>query len=281
MSNWEKVYEDLILKSTQYSGSREPNARVLSASSINKENYYLMNQYKFQKKEQESFGANTIGSIFQLGIDAAIQKNDSEGRYVFGKRMEYELENGWKISGELDVMDTVENVIIDNKVISAYSYKDVMKNITSSDYNLQVATYVMLDHISKRQEDVDAGYAHAEPARGALAIINKGGSASKNDIYTTLELNMYSPEEMMELYVLKAKELQHFIDTDIMPDVVCDTAKFGMEKGVPKRCTLYCDYRDVCPNYKKYKSLTDRKIINNLTSDVAKKTSEYIKPMDF
>ena len=281
MSNWEKVYEDLILKSTQYSGSREPNARVLSASSINKENYYLMNQYKFQKKEQESFGANTIGSIFQLGIDAAIQKNDSEGRYIFGKRMEYELENGWKISGELDVMDTIENVIIDNKVISAYSYKDVMKNIPSSDYNLQVATYVMLDHISKRQEDVDAGYAHAEPARGALAIINKGGSASKNDIYTTLELNMYSPEEMMELYVLKAKKLQHFIDTDTMPDEVCDTAKFGMEKGVPKRCTLYCDYRDVCPNYKKYKSLTDRKIINNLTSDVAKKTSEYIKPMDF
>ena len=41
MSNWEKVYEDLILKSTQYSGSREPNARILSASSINKENYYL------------------------------------------------------------------------------------------------------------------------------------------------------------------------------------------------------------------------------------------------
>ena len=281
MSNWEKVYEDLILKSTQYSGSREPNARVLSASSINKENYYLMNQYKFQKKEQESFGANTIGSIFQLGIDAAIQKNDSEGRYIFGKRMEYELENGWRISGELDVMDTVENVIIDNKVISAYSYKDVMKNIPSSDYNLQVATYVMLDHISKRQEDVDAGYAHSEPARGALAIINKGGSASKNDIYTTLELNMYSPEEMMELYVLKAKELQNFIDTDTMPDEVCDTAKFGMEKGVPKRCTLYCDYRDVCPNYKKYKSLTDRKIINNLTSDVAKKTSEYIKPMDF
>ena len=281
MSNWEKVYENLILKSTQYSGSREPNARVLSASSINKENYYLMNQYKFQKKEQESFGANTIGSIFQLGIDAAIQKNDSEGRYIFGKRMEYELENGWKISGELDVMDTVENVIIDNKVISAYSYKDVMKNIPSSDYNLQVATYVMLDHICKRQEDIDAGYAHSEPARGALAIINKGGSASKNDIYTTLELNMYSPEEMMELYVLKAKELQNFIDTDTMPDEVCDTAKFGMEKGVPKRCTLYCDYRDVCPNYKKYKSLTDRKIINNLTSDVAKKTSEYIKPMDF
>ena len=209
MSNWEKVYEDLILKSTQYSGSREPNARVLSASSINKENYYLMNQYKFQKKEQESFGANTIGSIFQLGIDAAIQKNDSEGRYIFGKRMEYELENGWKISGELDIMDTIENVIIDNKVISAYSYKDVMKNIPSSDYNLQVATYVMLDHISKRQEDVDAGYAHAEPARGALAIINKGGSASKNDIYTTLELNIYSPEEMMELYVLKAKEQFH------------------------------------------------------------------------
>ena len=37
MKKWAKNYEELILKSTEYSGSREPNARVLLASSIKKE----------------------------------------------------------------------------------------------------------------------------------------------------------------------------------------------------------------------------------------------------
>ena len=108
MKKWAKNYEELILKSTEYSGSREPNAKILSASSINKENYYLMNQYNFEKKKQDSFGANTIGSIFQLGIDAAIQKHDKEGRYEFGRRMSLQLDNGWTISGELDVFDKID-----------------------------------------------------------------------------------------------------------------------------------------------------------------------------
>ena len=281
MKKWAKNYEELILKSTEYSGSREPNAKVLSASSINKENYYLMNQYNFEKKKQDSFGANTIGSIFQLGIDAAIQKHDKEGRYEFGRRMTLPLDNGWTISGELDVFDKIENVIIDNKVVSDYAMKDINKNTPDSDYNLQVATYVMLDHMNKSEEDMLRGKVHQEPATGALAIVNKGGSAVKNNIYTTLELNMYSPEDMIFMYQEKAKELQHYIDTNTMPEEVCDTAKFGMEKGVPKRCMLYCDFRDVCPNYSKYKKLTDRKIAEGLNSNIEKEKSVYIKPMEF
>ena len=281
MKKWAKNYEELILKSTEYSGSREPKAKILSASSINKENYYLMNQYNFEKKKQDSFGANTIGSIYQLGIDAAIQKHDKEGRYEFGRRMTFQLDNGWVISGELDVFDKVENVIIDNKVVSDYAMKDINKNTPDSDYNLQVATYVMLDHMNKSEEDMVRGKVHREPATGALAIVNKGGSAVKNNIYTTLELNMYSPEEMLFMYEEKAKELQHYIDTNTMPEEICDTAKFGMEKGVPKRCMLYCDFRDVCQNYSKYKKLTDRKIAEGLNSNVEKEKSVYIKPMEF
>ena len=172
MKKWAKNYGELILKSTEYSGSREQNAKILSASSINKENYYLMNQYNFEKKKQDSFGANTIGSIYQLGIDAAIQKHDEEGRYEFGRRMSLQLDNGWTISGELDVFDKIENVIIDNKVVSDYAMKDINKNTPDSDYNLQVATYVMLDHMNKSEEDLLRGKVHKSPATGALAIVN-------------------------------------------------------------------------------------------------------------
>ena len=139
----------------------------------------------------------------------------------------------------------------------------------------------MLDHMNKSEEDMLRGKVHQEPATGALAIVNKGGSAVKNNIYTTLELNMYSPEDMLFMYQEKAKELQHYIDTNTMPEEVCDTAKFGMENGVPKRCMLYCDFRDVCPNYSKYKKLTDRKIAEGLNSNIEKEKYVYIKPMEF
>jgi hypothetical protein len=147
--------------------------------------------------------------------------------------------------------------------------------------NIEDQSMVEILESQKIEANVQFGKVHQEPATGALAIVNKGGSAVKNNIYTTLELNMYSPEDMLFMYQEKAKELQHYIDTNTMPEEVCDTAKFGMEKGVPKRCMLYCDFRDVCPNYSKYKKLTDRKIAEGLNSNIEKEKSVYIKPMEF
>jgi len=279
--DWKADYEQLLMKATEYSGSKQVGQRKISASSLGKENYMLMVQYNFEKEQQEKFGANTIGSIFQLGVDYAIEKNDTENRYVTAKRLELELPNGWIVSGEYDVYDKFTNTIIDNKVISDYSYKEVTKNLIDSDYNLQVATYSMLDQKLKSEEQLKDGTVNAEPANGALAIINKGGSAVKDNIFTLQDLFMHDADTMYQMFIDKTNELQVYIDSNTMPEQTCDTAKFGFDKGVPKRCMLYCDYRDVCPNYNKNRHMTDRNIAKGLFATPVKQAEQYIKPMEF
>ena len=271
MSNWKEKYEKLLLKATEYSGSKAVGQRKISASSINKEDYQLMIQYKFEKNKQEKYGANTTGSLYQLGVDKAIEMFGKDD-YLYAQRLELELPNGWIISGEYDVYDKKENIVIDNKVISDYSYKDVMKNNPDSDYNLQVATYSMLMYRNNEAET---------PPAGALAIVNKGGSAVKNNIHTILELFMHDHETIYQMFLEKTNRLQHYIDTDTMPEEICDVNKYGLDKGVPKRCMTYCDYNSVCPHYNKNKSFNERKFMSNLTSDVAKQKEEYIKPLEF
>ena len=272
--DWKENYEKLLISATAYSGSKGTGKKTISASSIDKENYMLMVQFNHEKAEQEKFGANTIGSIYQLGVDKAIELQDKTGRYKYAQRLEIELPNGWIISGEYDVYDTETNTIIDNKVISDYSYKEVMKNNIDSNYNMQVATYSMLMHKNNLTE---------VPANGALAIVNKGGSAVKDNIHTLLDLFMHEPDTIYQMFIDKTNELDKYVESGTMPEEVCNTAKFGFDKGVPKRCMLYCDYKDVCPNYKKNRHMTDRNIAKNLSSkqDIKLVTDEYIKPMEF
>lgn len=279
--NAQQDFEELLLKATQYSGSRKSGEKVISASSINREPYFLLVQHLFDKQEQSSYGANTTGSLYQLGLDLALASHGN-GRWKTAQRLTHKLPNGWTISGEYDIFDTETNTIIDGKVISDYSYKSVMKNDIDSDYNIQVATYSALEHINKSEEELAL---RQLPAKGALHIVNKGGSAAKNNISTWLDLFMHDADTIIQMFIDKTNQLQVLLDdynaTGKLPDEVCDTAKYGMDKGVPKRCTLYCDYKDVCPHFNKNKSHIDRKIIANLFSDVPKQKEEYIKPMDF
>ena len=91
-------FEELLLKATQYSGSRKSGEKVISASSINKEPYFLLVQHLFDKQEQSSYGANTTGSLYQLGLDSALA-SCGNGRWRTAQRLSHVLPNGWKISG--------------------------------------------------------------------------------------------------------------------------------------------------------------------------------------
>lgn len=279
--NAQHDFEELLLKATQYSGSRKSGEKVISASSINRESYFLLIQHLFNKQEQSSYGANTTGSLYQLGLDSALSSHGN-GRWRTAQRLEHFLPNGWRISGEYDIFDTETNTIIDGKVISDYSYKSVMKNDIDSDYNVQVATYSALEHINKKPHEIEQ---RPLPAKGALHIVNKGGSAAKNNVSTWLDLFMHDADTIIQMFTDKTDQLQALLDAynkdGSLPEEVCDTAKYGMDKGVPKRCTLYCDYKDVCPHFNKNKHFIDRKIINNLSSDMPKQVEEYIKPMEF
>lgn len=258
-------FTNLLVNATQYSGNTEPQQRVFSVSSLGGEPLQNYLTWKYGKTNKKVYGANTHGSIYQLGADLAVNKfndtNDTEpdvilqdgsivSRYQSALRIRRELPNGWIVSGEMDHLDHKLKVIIDNKVVSGSAYKEIMKNSPDHSYNLQQAGYQWL---------LEPQYGHYE---AILSIINKGGAAVRNDIYTTLHLNTHPIDIVEAAFIAETDVLQFYIDNDITPPQ-CDIFKYGKTKDVPNRCALYCDHNHHCPHYSPYKR--ERDIIANLS----------------
>lgn len=268
MPKWEADLMTAFLDGTKYSGSRQPKERVISASSLGKEPYYLMLEYIHGKSdEQLEYGANTTGSIYQLGIDSILKDNP---RYMIAHRMKYELENGWIVSGEIDIFDKEEKIIVDAKLLSGGSYESTIKDNINSDYNLQQASYKMLFEKVENIYDV----------KTALHAVNKAGSAAKKNIVKNFEIQTYDSDTIIQMLLDKTNEVQHYIDNGTMPLEICDIFKYGKTNGVANRCKLYCDYRDKCPNYNQHSHHTTNLSLNALEpTRVTKET--YLPGKDY
>jgi hypothetical protein len=264
--DWKADFESLLLKGTEYSGSGEAKKKSISASSIGREPYFLMLQYLYGKtEEQTEYGANTTGSIYQLGLDALIAKQDTEGRYITAKRIKHELDNGWTVSGEFDILDTFAHVIIDAKVLSGASFKEyATKDDIKADYNLQLSVYNYLIWKTEGTKQT-----------AALHMVNKGGAKARNDIMLNKDIDILEPEEVEQLIVDITNRLNLHIENDTMPSEICDIWKFGKTNGVANRCKLYCDYNKVCPHYTGMSHVTTKSFINSLEPDVSKDKPVY------
>ena len=252
-------YTNVLIKGTQYSGNTEPGKKIFSVSSLGAEPLQNWLKYKYGTSEKPAFTASTIGTIYQLGCDQAVDiynKSNPEGdlipkpRWESALRIKRELPNGWVVSGEMDHLDHELKVIIDNKVISGYAHKEIMKNLKDHDYNLQQAGYRWLLYPTYGEYEA------------ILSIVNKGGAVIRNDIYTTLHLNTYSIEEIEEAFISATDNLQFYIDNDIAPEQ-CDIFKYGKTKDMPNRCALYCSHNHHCPHYSPFKKEKD--IISRLS----------------
>lgn len=243
-------YTNMLLEATQYSGNKESDKKIFSVSSISVEPLQNWLAHKYGKSDKKQYGANTAGSIYQLGCDAATEKFADIERYESALRIKRELPNGWTISGEMDQLDHKLKVIIDNKVVSGSAYKEIMQNSPDHAYNMQLAGYKWL---------LEPQYGEYE---AILSIVNKGGAAIRNDIYTTLHLNTHSTEDMEFAFIAATNELQQYIDLDV-PPAQCDIFKYGKTKDIPNRCALYCDHNHHCPHYSPFKKEKD--IISRLS----------------
>lgn len=246
-------YTNELVKSTTYSGNTEPQAKIFSASSLGAEVLQTYLSWKYGRTDQLSFQANTIGSIYQTGCDNIFDNNNEivilddieQPRYKSKHRMTYLLPNGWTISGETDQIDFKYQVIFDNKVISSSAYKEIIKNSPDHDYNLQQAVYqFLLEKTSGK---------HFE---AMLSIVNKGGAAIRNDIYTVLHLNTHASDIIEHALIAETDALQYYIDNNINPPQ-CDIFKYGKTKDIPNRCALYCSHNHHCPYYSEHKKEKD------------------------
>lgn len=251
-------YINTLVNMTEYTGNKDAGQRIFSVSSLGVEPLQNWLSFKYGKSDKTSFTASTIGSIYQLGCDTAIERLTDNGmqegvelpdgsivpRFESAVRIRRELPNGWIISGEMDHLDNLMKVIIDNKVIRGSAYKEIMKNLKDHDYNLQQAGYKWL--LKPTHGDYEA----------ILSIVNKGGAAIRNDILTNLHLNTYTTEEIEEAFINATDNLQFYIDNDITPEQ-CDIFKYGKTKDVPNRCALYCSHNHHCPHYSPFKREKD------------------------
>jgi hypothetical protein len=250
-------YKNTLVAATEYSGNKEPQARIYSASSLGSDTLQSYLSWKYGRSEKGSFNASTIGSIYQIGCDAICDaateaefiNSDitkiSEVKYVSKHRMKYELPNGWIISGETDQIDIKNEVIFDNKVISGSAYKEIIKNSPDHDYNLQQAVYQFLLEKTKNSR-----------FEAVLAIVNKGGAQIRNDIFTLLHLNTHPSDIIEAALIAETDALQYYIDNDAIPPI-CDIFKYGKTKDIPNRCALYCSHNHHCPYYSEHKKEKD------------------------
>ncbi len=234
-------YEQMLLNATKYSGNKEPGKKVFSASMLGGDvlQHYL--KYKFGSQDGNKFEANTVGSCYQLGVDAAA--NLDSDKYSSADRFKYELSNGWTISGETDQFDKVRKVIFDNKVTTATAIAKVRSEGKDNGYALQMGVYKFL--MLKE---------HGELYPAVLPMVDKSFSyfkTNKNDQLTFVEVDTYTPDEIEQKLLDATNELQHYIDLDITPDQ-CSNLWFLKRKGQPAikmRCRHYCDQSDNCPHY--------------------------------
>lgn len=251
-------YTNLLVSASAYSGESRAQQKVFSASMLGNDMLQNYLSWKYGKSEKSKYGANTTGSIYQLGCDSAIDKFNAAAdgsddkvllltglpRYVSALRIQRTLSNGWTISGEMDQVDHKLKVIIDNKVVSGLAFKEIMKNDIDHQYNLQLSTYQWL----------------LEPTHGRyeamLSIVNKAGAAIRNDQYATLHLNTHSSEDIEAAFIAETDALSFYIDNDMTPER-CDIFKYGKVKDRPARCMLYCDHNHHCPHYSDFKREKD------------------------
>jgi hypothetical protein len=246
-----KEYEEVLLKAAEYGGNKEKNKKIFSASMLG--NDMLQNFLKFKHGSGEStqFEANTLGSIYQLGVDSAVDKTtEHKLKYTSAMRIKVKLKNDWIISGEMDQIDWENQVIFDNKVTTSTTIGKINSESRNHSYALQMAVYRWLLHenaIANEEEDIEFDT--------VLAVVDKGFSYFKKNKYnqlTFIETETYSFEDIEELLLKATNELDQYIELDQMPSK-CKNVFPYKERGStitkPMRCIHYCDVAKHCPYY--------------------------------
>jgi hypothetical protein len=213
----------------------------------------LQNYLKFYHggKDQLVYEANTLGSIYQLGMDKAAELwNKHKKQYTNAKRFKVTLSNGWTISGETDHVDDINLVIFDNKVSTATTVDKVRTQGKNNTYALQMGVYKFLMY--KLQEEKGIKEPVVYPA--VLPIVDKNFSYFKKNKHAQQNFEIvdtYSVEDIELMLINATNELDNYIEMEITPPQCKDLWFFGIrgEKKKPMRCRHYCDQNSNCTYY--------------------------------
>ncbi len=238
--NYKDFAIQLFLKATRYTGNTEPDVKQFSASMLGNDPLQNYLKFKHGSPPEKEFTAATFGSVFHLGAELAFKDTPNADVET---SMKVKLQNGWTISGSVDLILHEHKQIIDWKTTTGTAIAKVKTEGRDGGYALQLAVYKYL--LYKTQGKI---------YNTSLGMIDKSFSyfkTNKNDQLTFIEVETYTPEEIEQKLLNATNELQHFIDMDISPPQ-CAELWFLKRKGQPAvkmRCRHYCDQNINCPHY--------------------------------
>ena len=270
INDWKEDFNKIVLSETQYSGTRNPEDKIISASSLGKEvQYLLMQKISGKNVEKKEIDASTLGSIHQLGLDAICEKHSDQ--YEYAVRLKHKLPNGWIVSGEFDILDKKNNVIIDGKLLGSSGYKNTIKNKDNphGDYNLQVG---VLSYLVHKERGIKCS--------GGLSVFNKGGTKAKENVYSLIDIAILDYDEIEELLLEKTNDIDSAEKNGLDETEHCDIYKFGKFNGKPARCELYCDYKDICNTFKSNANKRLHGFIGNIDINKELKNHKIQKNID-
>jgi len=253
-----KDYEQMLLNAAEYSGNKEPGKKIFSASMLGNDMLEIYLKFKHGTKDQIIFEANTLGSIYQLGVDTAADmwnksKHANQIQYINANRLTYELSNGWIISGEMDQIDVINKVIFDNKVTTATKIQDTITNGKNSSYGLQMSVYQFLLYKQQLKDGIDT----PEVYPAVLPMVDKKHSYFQTNKFNALnfiEVETHTVEDTEQLLLDKTNELQAYLDLDEEPGQ-CQNLFWYARKGQkrrPMKCLHYCDQNKYCKHFSEF-----------------------------
>lgn len=241
-------YEAMLLEAAKYSGNQEKEKRIFSASSLGNEPLQNFLKFKHGGKSSTQYEANTVGSIYQLGVDMAADADKQ--KYTSAKRLTLDMGNGWTLSGEMDQIDEIRKIIFDNKVTTATTIGKIRSQGKSHQYALQMGSYKLLI-----EKDEEARGLVPSVYSAILPVVDKSFSYfkanNKFNQLTFVDVETYTTNEIFTMVIEATTELDKYIELDEMPPKCKEVWPYGAKGKAtkPMRCIYYCDFAQHCPYF--------------------------------
>jgi hypothetical protein len=253
------IYEtikEIIINGTAYSGMKKAGSKSISGSALSSDLLPLYLKYKYGYDDVSKIEKSTIGTLIHMGLEQ-IFKNHKD--FTVEKSLSTELNNEWKLTGSIDLINQEKGYLIDWKHVGLDRIlKDINKNGKYADYALQMGVYKALAQLE-----------YNKPFKAYLGVFDPTQSYfakdTPEDVFSLTEVNTFQTEDILEVALEKTNKLQEYIDTNIEPPQ-CENLLWSRKHGKarPMKCKHYCNVSNNCKYMEKFKPKTPSGQIKDL-----------------
>jgi len=232
-----------ILEKTQYSGNKEPGVKSISASDFGNDLLQIYLRYKHGVPNNTEFGQDTLGTLVHLGIQSIF---DEDGILIEPK-FEKKFDNGWNLTGSIDILNLKDKEIIDIKVTKQYTIEKILKE-PNHQYRWQLSVY---KYLAEKEYNLKF-------STKLLLVLKDGGYDFRKSVINPsielLEIEPMSSEQIEDKFYEITNKIEEYEKLGEYPPICSDLWWRKTKEGsIPIRCKQYCSYKDVCPYYKQIK----------------------------